>query len=271
LAESRFSVKVIPTLRKDLLLASLKRGERLDGRGLHDYRSIKLQYNIVSKAEGSALAQLGSTKVVAGLKTVLSAPFPDAPDQGVLIVNAELTPLASPLFEPGPPGEEDIELARIVDRGIRSAPAIDFGKLSIMPGSKVWGLFIDIYPLDYDGNLVDAAGLAAMAALLSGKIPKAVVEDNKVVVLEEKENVPVLNKVVFVTIAKVGEYLLVDPSLEEELLADARITFSFTERGEICAIQKMGAGSFTVKEILEAQELAEKASKHLFQVLSQIV
>jgi len=270
LAESRLSVKVIPTLRKDLLLASLKRGERLDGRGMQEYRSVKLQCNVVGKAEGSALVQLGNTKVIAGLKTVLTNPFPDAPDQGVLIVNAELTPLASPLFEPGPPREEDIELARIVDRGIRSAPAIDFGKLSIIPGSKVWGLFIDIYPLDYDGNLVDAAGMAAMAALLSGKVPKTAVEDNRVVVLEEKENLPVLTKVAFVTIAKVGEFLLVDPSLEEEMLADARITFSFTERGEICAIQKMGAGSFSIEEILEAQELAEKASKQVFQVLSQI-
>lgn len=270
MAESRFSVRVIPTLRKDLLLAYLRRGERLDGRGLHEYRSIRVQCNIVSKAEGSALVQLGNTKVIAGLKTALSNPFPDAPDQGLLIVNAELTPLASPFFEPGPPGEEDIELARIVDRGIRSAPAVDFGKLSVLPGSKVWGLFVDIYPLDYDGNLVDAAGLATMAALLSGKIPKATAEENRVVVLEEKENIPVLTKVVFVTIAKVSEFLLVDPSLEEELLADARITFSFTEQGEICAIQKMGAGSFSVREVLEAQELAEEASKKLFQVLSQI-
>jgi len=79
LAESRFSVRVIPTLRKDLLLAYLRRGERLDGRGLHEYRSIRVQCNIVSKAEGSALVQLGNTKVIAGLKTALSNSFPRCP------------------------------------------------------------------------------------------------------------------------------------------------------------------------------------------------
>ncbi|MEM0093767.1 MAG: exosome complex protein Rrp42 [Thermofilum sp.] len=270
MAEQRIVRTVIPLLRRDLILASLKRGERLDGRGLQDVRQFTVRTNYVSKAEGSALVELGKTKVIAGVKTSLVNPFMDTPDQGVLIVNAELSPLASPFFEAGPPGEEDIELARVIDRGLRSAPAIDFGKLAIIPGVKVWGIYVDIYPLDYDGNLIDASGIAAMAALLSAKLPKVKVEDNRVSLLEEYERMPIVRRVAYVSIVKIGNHLVVDPTLEEEFVSDARITFAITEDGNICAIQKGGAGSFTVKELLDAQETAFQAAERIFSVLRSL-
>lgn len=267
MAEQRIIRTVIPLLRKDLITASLRRGERLDGRGLYDIRPITIRTNYVSKAEGSALVELGQTKVIAGVKTSLANPFPDAPDQGVLIVNAELTPLASPYFEPGPPGEEDIELARVVDRGLRSAPALDFSKLSIIPGVRVWGIYVDVYPLDYDGNLIDAAGMAAMAALLTASLPKVKVEDNRVSVLEEREKLPLLKRVAYTTVVKIGNHLIVDPTLEEEFVSDVRVTFAITEDENICAIQKGGPGSLTVRELLEAQEIAFQAAKRVFSSL----
>lgn len=267
MAEQKITRSVIPLLRRDLILASLRRGERLDGRGLYDMRPAVIQTNYVSKAEGSALVELGKTKIIAGVKTALANPFPDTPDQGVLIVNAELSPLASPFFEPGPPGEEDIELARIIDRGLRSAPALDFGKLSIIPAVKVWGIYIDIYPLDYDGNLIDAAGVAAMAALLTAKLPRVKVEDNRILLLEEYERLPISNRVAYVSIVKIDKHLIVDPTLEEEFVSDARITFAITEDGNICAIQKGGPGSFTVKELIEAQDIAFQISGRIFSAL----
>lgn len=270
MAEQRISRTVIPLLRRDLIIASLKQGERLDGRGLHDLRRISIRTGYVTKAEGSAYVELGNTKVIAGIKVAPTNPFPDAPDQGVLIVNAELSPLASPFFEPGPPGEEDIELARVIDRGIRSAPAIDFSKLAIIPGVKVWGVYIDIYPLDFDGNIMDAAGIAAMAALLTAKVPKVKVEENRFTVLEEFERMPVIRRVAYVSVAKIGGHLVVDPTLEEEFVCDAKLTFALTEEGHICAIQKSGPGSFTIKEVLEAQEIAASVAKRIFDVLPPI-
>ena len=77
----------------------------------------------------------------------------------------ELIPLASPDFESGPPREKAIELARVVDRGIRESETIDMAKLCITPEEKVWIVFIDVHVLDYDGNLFDACSLAASAAL----------------------------------------------------------------------------------------------------------
>lgn len=130
--------------------------KRLDGRGLLDYREIKFETGIVEKANGSALVSLGKTKVMVGIKVESGTPFPDSPEEGVLTVNAELVPLASPSFETGPPGEKSIELARVVDRGIRESKSIDTKKLCIVPGKKVFIVFVDIYILDHDGNLFDA-------------------------------------------------------------------------------------------------------------------
>src|SRR6266705_3404613 len=114
----------------------------------------------------------GKRIVLVGVKVQTGPPFPDTPDEGVLTVNAELVPLASPSFEAGPPSEEAIELARVVDRGIRESKAIDMKSLVLQKGKTVQVVYVDIYVLDHDGNLIDAASMAALAALINAKVPK---------------------------------------------------------------------------------------------------
>ena len=67
-------------------------------------------------------------RFLCGVKVGTGEPFEDTPNDGVLTVNAELVPVASPNFEPGPPNEDSIELARVVDRGISESHAIDNDK-----------------------------------------------------------------------------------------------------------------------------------------------
>ena len=85
------------------------KGKRIDDRTPETYREIKIQLGVIEKANGSAQVFLGKSKVLAGVKIETGEPFPDTPEEGVLTVNAELVPLASPLFEAGPPGEAAIE------------------------------------------------------------------------------------------------------------------------------------------------------------------
>lgn len=171
-------MNILDEIKKDYVANLILKGKRADERGFEDYRELKLEKNVVGSAEGSARVHLGQTQVLVGVKMDVGTPFPDRQDEGILSTNAELLPLASPIFEPGPPNENSIELARVVDRGIRSAGAIDLKSLFLETG-KVWGVYIDLWVLDYDGNLIDAAALAAMAALLNTKMPKY--ENGKVV------------------------------------------------------------------------------------------
>src|SRR5437867_7330908 len=122
---------------------------RIDERKYDEIRKIKVEKGLIKTAEGSARVVWGDTIVLVGVKMSVGEPFPDTPDEGVLIVNSELVPVASPTFEPGPPSEQSIELARVIDRGIRESKAIDLEKLMVEKG-KVWNVNIDVHVLDHD-------------------------------------------------------------------------------------------------------------------------
>jgi len=238
-------------------------GKRLDGRGLSDYREVQLEVGVVGRAEGSARVRLGKTEVMVGTKIELGEPFLDVPDQGVLTVNAELVPLASPTFEPGPPDENSIELARIVDRGIRESKAIALEELCVEPGKKVFVIFVDVYVLNHDGNLIDASALAALAALLNTKMFNYEVKEGQIEVKPGYTPLPIKNYPIAVTFAKIDDKLIADPWLEEEQVMDARITITTDKDGEICAVQKGGYGSFTTQQITEAAKIAKEKGEEL--------
>jgi exosome complex component RRP42 len=239
----------------------IEEGMRIDERGFDQFRKIKIETDVIKKAEGSARVLLGNTHVLVGVKMSVNVPFPDTPDEGVLIVNAELVPVASPTFDPGPPDEESIELARIVDRGIRESNCIDLEKLCIEEGKKAWNINIDIHVLDHDGNLIDASALGAMAALLNAKIPRY--EDEKVVYGEYEGKIPIKDTPIAVTVTKISNKLLIDANLEEESALDARITIATNENGDLCAIQKGGTGFFTSEELKKAADLSIEKGKEL--------
>ena len=262
--------KIIPLIQKRSIEALLESGKRIDGRAVGDYRAVKVSTDIIERAEGSALVEIGNTMVIAGVKMALGTPYPDTPDKGALIVNAELIPIASPTFEPGPPGEDDIEISRVVDRGIRSSEMIDLSKLAVIEGRRVWIVYVDIYALNHDGNLIDACMLAAVAALLTAQKPKTEVNGDEVVVLEEREPLPVKDRPVSVTFAKIGHHVLVDPCYREELAMDSRLTLSFSENGNIVAVQKGLSGYFTYEEVLDSIERGQKIANKIREKLPSI-
>lgn len=251
------SKKIVELLLKDHINALVERGIRRDGRGLHDYRDIEIISETATHGDGECWVKLGKTQVVTGIKVDIGPPYPDTPDKGVFVVNVELLPLASPTFEPGPPGPESIEIARVVDRTIRSAEAIDLEKLVIKPGELVYILFVDIYALDYDGNLFDAATLSAVGALSKTTIPVVHLDEEGNITADPNERfkLELKSKPATVTMVKIGKKLVVDPNLEEEQVADGRITFGVKEDGKICAIQK-GPGSLSIELVEEAARIA---------------
>ncbi len=247
------------------ILSLAQKGGRLDGRQPDQYRPIKIQKDISANAEGSAKVSIGHTEVLAGVKMAVEKPFPDKPNEGMLIVGAEFSPIASPTFEKGPPKEDAIELARVVDRGIRESKAIDMTKLCIKPGEQAWAVYIDIHILNHAGNLLDAAGLAAMAALLRTKIPKW--DGQRVDYTKRERALPIVWRPVPVTFAKIGQNMFVDACLEEEWVLDGRLTVTTKDDGNVCALQKSGSCIFTIDEIVSAMERAVSIGKELRKLL----
>jgi len=266
--------RIVSRLKKSSIVSLIKKGLRVDGRKLNEYREITIIPNYIAKAEGSAYAKIGGTLVIAGLKVGIGTPYPDTPNCGVITVNAEFVPFASPTFEPGPPDENAIELARVIDRSIRELKVIDLEKLAIIPGEKVYILWLDIYVFDHDGNLLDTSMLAAITTLLTARIPKAVIkEDGKTVELnkEVSEPLPITNKVVTVSVGKVNGKFIVDPNIDEEQVLDCRLAISISEDGRIAGMQKMGSGTFALNEVIEAVKIAKEASKTLFDKINEAI
>ena len=251
--------KVISEILRDYIHNSLEEGKRIDGRGYDDYRPITIETNVIESAEGSARVHIGNTDVLAGIKMTVGAPFPDTPNVGVMTTNAELIPMASPNFESGPPDPKAIELSRVVDRGLREGHAVDMEKLVIKEGELVWIMFIDVHILDYDGNLFDASALAAMAALGSATVPASQFADQYPDYdLGDDFPMPINNYPIMTTFVKIKDIILADPGLDEEKVADARLSVSTDPDGRVRAMQKGLNGSFSYAEI---QDIVRKATE----------
>lgn len=240
-------------------------GAREDGRDFNSFRDIKIIPGLLGNAEGSAQVSIGKTMVLAGVKLSVEEPMRDTPNQGNQIISAELLPLASESYETGPPSPDSIEFARVVDRGIRHGNCIDLPSLFI-EAEKVWTVFVDLYVLNYDGNLFDAGTMAAMAALMNAKVPK--VENGEAVRTERTQALKINNIVTSTTFAKVKDRLILDPNGDEELAADCRLTIA-TDAEKVRSMQKGKSGGLFKGEIEQLLEVSFNKHKELKDILTR--
>ena len=256
MSSSRRSTIIVEHLRKQQMWDSISKGKRLDGRALDEIRPIEIEVGIIKKANGSARVKVGNSEVVAGVKVETGEPFEGLENKGALILSAEVLPTASPYIEPGPPDEETVELARVVDRGIRESEMLDLSKLALIPGEIVYVIFVDCSVINADGNLFDATSYAAVLALMNSKLPVFEIRDRKAVDTGEKQNPPLTTVPVSITAVRIGESVILDPTAEEEACMDARITITTNSDQNFAAVQKGSTGAFTVEQLKRAAATA---------------
>ena len=257
------SEDIIWSVKKSAVQEMLKKGQRQDGRKFDEFRKIEIQEGYIPKAEGSCLVKLGDTQILVGVKMTIGTPYPDSENQGNMMTSAELVPIADPEFYSGPPSPKAIEFARVVDRGIRESGMMNFEKLCIVEGEKVWTIMIDLHILDFNGNMFDAASIAAVKALWNTKKPKYDAKKEKLNREETDGKLQVEFKPLTATFVKIGETILLDPTLTEEKVSDAMMTMSIRDDDHLVAAQKSGIGIFTKKEIDEMLEIAIKRTKEI--------
>lgn len=252
----------LTSLTYNTLLKMFSENKRFDGRELLEQRDLSVEYEVSYKAEGSARVKLGKTEVVAGVKLGLGEPYPDSLDKGNLMVSGDLLPLASPRFESGPPKYNSLELTRLVERAIRESGVIDLSKLVIKEGEKVWTVMIDIYPINDDGALIDAASIAAMAALLHTNIPELDKDGRIDYEKKSTKKLPLLENTIplSLTFYKLGETIFVDPTREEEEACDGKIVWGISNyKGKEHMIHSCQKGM----EASMSSEDIDKMMKHL--------
>jgi exosome complex component RRP45 len=251
--------------------ALLDGGLRTDGRGPFEMRAISLRCGRADTVGGHVELQLGDTRVLAVVHCEAIEPFPDRPTEGFFQFNLEFSPMASPNFDAGRPDAKLVsEVSRVVERGLRESRAVDTESLCIVGGVKVWSLRIDCHVLDHAGNLIDAASLASIAALLNYRRPDVTVDgDGAITIHELHEREPVPLSIHHIPIAVSFGYfsppedspddeerLVVDPSLKEELVMDGRITLTLNPHQELCGCQKSGGAPLASSQIVRCAHIA---------------
>src|SRR5919197_584777 len=270
MSSSKRSTIIVEHLRKQQMWYAISKGKRLDGRNLNEIRPIEIELDIIKKANGSARVKLGNSEVVAGVKVETGEPFEGLENKGALILSAEVLPTASPYSEPGPPDEETVELARVVDRGVRESQMIDLDKLVLIPGKTVYIIFVDCSIINTDGNLFDATSYAVVSALISCKLPVFEVQDGKVIDIGNRQDPPITTIPISITAVKIGDAVILDPTSEEEACMEARITITTNSDGHFTAIQKGSTGGFTIEQIKRAAETARVKGEEIRTKLKEL-
>ena len=266
---------IIPNLQKEKIESYLNEGKRLDGRKSDEYRKIIVEDGVSKNSSSAVRVKFGKTEVLAGVHLALATPYPDSADSGTFMTSAELHPMASQQFDIGRPGINSIELARVIDRGIRESGFIDMKKLCIKEGEKVYQVFVDIFAVNDDGNLLDVAGLAALIALGRARMPIYNEEEDKIDGYSE-ERIP-LNKDVLsfsMTFHKVGNAIVADVGHDEEEISKFRLTVAMGDNNgkpRITAMQKGKAGTISEKDMENILNLAESKWTEMFPKIREYV
>ncbi|KAL4716534.1 hypothetical protein ACJJTC_010198 [Scirpophaga incertulas] len=284
---------LLSPLEKMYILHGVRDDCRSDGRTNIDYRPMELETDVVSHASGSARLRLANTDILVGVKTEIDLPNNDQPGYGKLEFFVDCSANATPEFE-GRGGEQLANsISNMMQKAYQSSDAFDLKQLCIFEGKQCWKLYIDILILECGGNLCDAVSLAVKAALYNTRLPsvKTALLDGGNVDLQLSDD-PYDNKLLnvdlaplLVTLCKIGDKFVVDPSAEEENCSVISLIVGATgnktnynidnKKNESCTDSKCttivmnGSGSLAPKTLKNAIKQGIEAVQFLDQALGQ--
>ena len=244
------------------MLRALESGLRVDGRRALEPRELAVAFG---SDAGSVQVKLGETKVLAVATAELVEPYPDRSTEGVLQFFVDLSPMASPAFEPGRPSEAAVELMRLLERVVRKSQAVDVESLCVVAGKHVWSIRCDVTVLDHRGNLTDACVFAAVVALKHLRLPAVEIDGAgeqataRVLSAEQADGLPLVfhHTPVAVSLAffrpTVGSQPLfvIDPTDREELVSVGVLTVVVNQHQEVCALHKPGGLPMDAEQLME--------------------
>ncbi|QUC22264.1 uncharacterized protein UV8b_06505 [Ustilaginoidea virens] len=254
------------------LTKALEEGLRLDNRRFEQFRPLELNFG---DEYGVADVKCGKTRVVAKVSAEVTVPFPDRPFDGIFSISSELSPMVAPSFEVNRPTEQEVLLSRLLEKTIRRSGALDTESLCLIAGQKCWSVRADVHVLSHDGNLLDVACFAVVAALRHFRKPESSVQGETLTVYTPAEREPVplswLHSPFCVTFSFFGEQgraggeetVLLDTTLLEELLRMSSCTFSLNKHGEICQVSKLGGGDVDAPVLVQCAQVALAKAKEL--------
>ncbi|XP_050975065.1 exosome complex component RRP45 [Labeo rohita] len=254
------------------LLKAIEEKKRLDGRQTYDYRNIKISFGT---DYGCCIVELGKTRVLCQVSCELVPPKDSRPTEGIMFFNLELSPMASPAFEPNRQSELLVTLNRQLERCLRNSKCIDTESLCVVSGEKVWQIRVDVHVLNHDGNLMDAASIAAISALSHFRRPDVAIQGRDVTVFSPEERDPIPLSIYHMPICVSfafflqGSYLLVDPCEREERVKDGLLVIAMNKHREICSIQSSGGIMLLKDQVLRCSKIASVKVSEITELINK--
>ncbi|RNA07885.1 Exosome complex component RRP45, partial [Brachionus plicatilis] len=227
----------------DFVIKALSENLRLDKRSVYDIRDIKIDF---LKTRGSCLLSIGNTQVSAQVSAEIVKPKDSRPNEGIIKINLDLSPMGAQHFEVGKQSEQGVELNRLLERNLKQSRFLDIETLCIRAGEKVWQIRVDLNVLNHDGNILDCANLAVICAVSHFRLPEVSVTGDQITIFSPEERNPIPLIIIHMPITlsfaffDQGKFLLVDPTELEEKCMDGKLVIGMNRHREICTMQLSG-------------------------------
>jgi len=230
--------------------------KRADGRAYDELRPIKIIPGCQSFAEGSALIELGKTRVLCSVSVEERVPgFLRGGGSGWITAEYSMLPRATVTRTPrdsslGRVAGRSQEIQRLIGRSLRAIT--DLTAL----GERT--LILDCDVLQADGSTRTAAITGAYVALYQAMQTLA----NMGVL----SSIPLKAAVAATSVGIVHSYMLLDLCYDEDCNAEVDFNVVMTSKGEFVEVQGTAEGKPFTKEAIDSLlALAEKGIKQLFQ------
>jgi ribonuclease PH len=228
---------------------------RLDGRANDELRPVYIAPGYLSFAEGSALIELGQTRVLCAVSVEERVPaFLKGKGSGWVTAEYGMLPRATIARTPREAGRgagRNFEIQRLIGRSLRAVANLEvLGERS---------LIVDCDVLQADGGTRTAAITAGYVALYQAC--RTLMER------EELRSMPLKSAVAAISVGIVDGVQILDLCYDEDSRAEVDFNVVMTDKGEFVEIQGGAEIKPFSRQIIDSMlALAEKGIRELFQV-----
>lgn len=262
----------------------------MDGRSRDSLRPFVLDCDVVPSANGSARLRMDKTDVIVAVKAEIGQPDSvDGENLGRVNINVDCSANMCGQFERGEAERLGVSLSSQLRTILVNSGAIPRHKLCLVVGKICWILNIDVMVNSSSGNLLDIVALTIKAALRATVIPHITIirkgkavssdydrsndngDDVEIEVSDDPNDSHTLSTwdqliPYVVSICRVGNHLIADPTLEEEKCIGSKLAMAFSETSRLLGTFKLGSGSFSAENVVECLSMGNEVSKNLTSV-----
>ena len=246
---------------------------RPDHRTPSQYRDLKIS-RLTHSFNSPINVCLGNTQIFSQINAKLVSPKVERPSEGIIsfqVVTHPLKPMADFNSTNEALNEFRISINTILEKCLKESHALDTNILCVIPGKIVYKIIIEINIIKNDGNVFDAAVIAALSSWLSFKIPFFRVKNGELY-YDTFINLTTIHMPVCVSFGifeKKDEKVefVVDNTLEEESVMKGMVSICANIFGEISYMKMNTEAMIGVDEI---QDLIGEVDKHVLDIHKKI-